>query len=205
MASRIARRLTWKSRCPCSAEAPRPRGVSAVVRRQCSSKQAITQETLPKRSPFRPAPNSMHDWIGPPNPLSNLRPIIYHIHENETELEKRLRNLRQETEDWNHDFWTNQNISFRKEKDAFIISQLKKKGLSERDEQGRKRALDSEEMAVFYKSFLDQNKTRHANYNKEWYRRNFTITLLMGQVTLRKAWKTITERHSDKKKGTSTT
>lgn len=31
---------------------------------------------------------------------------------------------------------------------------------------GRRRSLNSEEMAVFYKSFLDRNRIRHANYNK---------------------------------------
>ena len=67
-----------------------------------------------QRSRFRPAASSTHDWIGPPNPLSNLRPIVYRVPENESELEKRLRHLRQETEDWNHDFWTKQNISFSK-------------------------------------------------------------------------------------------
>ncbi|XP_029981726.1 cytochrome c oxidase assembly factor 8 isoform X2 [Sphaeramia orbicularis] len=112
-------------------------GLSAAENRWCSSKQATThQDKPPKTSNFRPAASSTHDWIGPPNPLSNLRPIIYHIPENETELEKRLRHLRQDTEDWNHDFWTKQNVTFSKEKDAFIFSQLKAKGLSVRDEQG---------------------------------------------------------------------
>uniref|UniRef100_I3K3F7 Cytochrome c oxidase assembly factor 8 n=1 Tax=Oreochromis niloticus TaxID=8128 RepID=I3K3F7_ORENI len=147
---------------------------------------------------------STHDWVGPPNPLSNLRPIIYHIPDNETELEKRLRNLRQETEDWNHNFWAKQNITFSKEKEAFIISQLKAKGLTLRDEDGRRRSLSSEEMATFYKNFLDKNRVRHANYNKEWYRRNFTITLLMARVTLNSMWRTVTERQSSKKNGTPT-
>ncbi|CAG5866925.1 unnamed protein product [Menidia menidia] len=80
------------------------------------------------------------------------------------------------------------------EKEAFIISQLKAKGLTLRDEKGRRRALDSEEMAVFYKSFLDKNRVRHANYNKEWYRRNFTITLLMARVALRSLWKTVSKK-----------
>lgn len=31
---------------------------------------------------------------------------------------------------------------------------------------GRRRSLNSEEMAVFYKSFLDKNRIRHADYNK---------------------------------------
>uniref|UniRef100_A0AAX7T0N3 Cytochrome c oxidase assembly factor 8 n=1 Tax=Astatotilapia calliptera TaxID=8154 RepID=A0AAX7T0N3_ASTCA len=157
-----------------------------------------------QRSTYRPEPSSTHDWVGPPNSLSNIRPIIYHIPENETELEKRLRNLRQDTEDWNHNFWAKQNITFSKEKEAFIISQLKAKGLTLRDQDGRRRSLNSEEMATFYKSFLDKNRVRHANYNKEWYRRNFTITLLLARVTLNSMWRTVTERQSSKKNGTPT-
>ncbi|XP_034715283.1 cytochrome c oxidase assembly factor 8 [Etheostoma cragini] len=182
-----------------------PGSLSALNIRQCSSKLATQPNKTPKRSAFRPAASSTHDWIGPPNPLSNLRPIVYHVPGNESELEKRLRHLRQETEDWNHDFWTRQNISYSKEKDAFIFSSLKAKGLTVRDEHGRRRALDSEEMAVFYKSFLETNRVRHADYNKEWYRRNFTITLLMAQVALKNMWRTVTERHSSKKNSSPTT
>ncbi|XP_029315902.1 cytochrome c oxidase assembly factor 8 isoform X2 [Cottoperca gobio] len=160
--------------------------------------------SLNQRSPYRPAVSSTHDWIGPPNPLSNLRPIVYRVPENESELEKRLRHLRQETEDWNHTFWTKQNFTFNKEKDAFIFSQLNSKGLTVRDEQGRRRALNSEEMAVFYKGFLDTNRIRHANYNKEWYRRNFTITLLMARVALKDIWRTVSERRR-KNNGTPAT
>ncbi|KAM9354753.1 cytochrome c oxidase assembly factor 8 [Pholidichthys leucotaenia] len=194
-ATAAAGRLTWATR-----------HMSAGSARLCSSStQAAKHDEAPQRSVVRPEPSSTHDWVGPPNPLSNLRPIIYHIPENETELEKRLRNLRQETEDWNHNFWTNQNINFTKEKEAFIISQLKRKGLTLRDEDGRRQSLSSEEMAVFYKSFLDKNRTRHANYNKEWYRRNFTITFLMARVALNSMWRTVIERYSSKKDSPPTT
>lgn len=176
-----------------------PPRLSAACSRRSSSGAAAPKDKTPKRSTFRPSPSSTHDWIGPPNPLSNLRPIVYHVPENESELEKRLRHLRQETEDWNHEFWTKQNLTFSKEKEAFIISQLKAKGLTLRDEDGRRRSLDSEEMAEFYKSFLDKNRTRHADYNKDWYRRNFTITLLMARVALSSMWRTITERTGSKK------
>ncbi|XP_030299681.1 cytochrome c oxidase assembly factor 8 [Sparus aurata] len=204
MASSAA--ATWRLLSSVSLHAPlRPHLLSAGSSRLCSSTQTTQQDKKPKRSPFRPVPSATHDWIGPPNPLSNLRPIVYHIPENETELEKRLRHLRQETEDWNHDFWTKQNVTFSKEKETFIISQLKAKGLTVRDEQGRRRALNSEEMAVFYKSFLDKNRIRHANYNKEWYRRNFTITLLMARVALNNMWKTVSDRFSRKKNNTPNT
>ncbi|KAJ8288945.1 hypothetical protein COCON_G00016040 [Conger conger] len=154
-----------------------------------------------KRSSSAPVASSKHDWIGPPDRLSNLRPIIYHIPENESTLERRLRHLRQETEDWNHQFWSNQNITFSKEKDEFIHTCLKSKGLSRRDENGRKRTLSTEDMAIFYKDFLDKNCTKHSNYNKEWYKRNFTITLLMGRVVLIRTWQRLKRRLS----GTSLT
>ncbi|XP_078134421.1 cytochrome c oxidase assembly factor 8 [Sander vitreus] len=195
--------LTWRVFSPFTLHAPC--SLSTLNIRQCSSKLPTQPDKTPKRSAFRPAASSTHDWIGPPNPLSNLRPIVYHVPGNESELEKRLRHLRQETEDWNHDFWTKQNISYSKEKDAFIFASLKAKGLTVRDEQGRRRALNSEEMAVFYKSFLETNRLRHADYNKEWYRRNFTITLLMAQVALKNMWRTVTERHSSKKNSSPTT
>ncbi|AWP15975.1 putative apoptogenic protein 1 mitochondrial [Scophthalmus maximus] len=189
-----ARCLTRRSLRPVALLAPpRPHTASAVIGRFCSSAQTQRVKAA-KRSTFRPAAGSTHDWIGPPNPLSNLRPIVYHVAEDESELEGRLRRLRQETEDWNHNFWTQQNITFTKEKDAFIISHLKAEGLTVRDEQGRRRSLGCEDMATFYKSFLDTNRTRHVNYNKEWYRRNFTITLLMARVALSDMWRTVTRK-----------
>ncbi|XP_023681336.1 cytochrome c oxidase assembly factor 8 [Paramormyrops kingsleyae] len=173
--------------------------MNVSISRGYSDSQPANQEQNNRpseRSSFIPAAGSKHDWIGPPDRLSNLRPIIYHIRENETPLERRLRHLRQETEDWNHHFWANQNISFSKEKEDFIQSHLDANGLSTRDENGRKRTLSSEEMAVFYKHFLDENRVKHANYNKEWYRRNFTITFLMGRVFLVNAWKKMAGRWS---------
>ncbi|KAM6961255.1 cytochrome c oxidase assembly factor 8 [Aplochiton taeniatus] len=154
---------------------------------------------------FTPSADSTKNWIGPPDRLSNLRPIIYHIPENESALEKRLRCLRQDTDDWNHKFWTKQNVTFNKEKDDFILAQLKSKGLSERDKTGRKINLTSEEMAVFYKQFLDANRRRHSDYNKEWYRRNFAITVLMSRVAIGSAWTRLSERKSGRKKDTSAT
>ncbi|KAJ0009226.1 hypothetical protein NQD34_016641 [Periophthalmus magnuspinnatus] len=184
----------------------RAAGLTAANSRLCSSTTSSTsskQKKKPKTSIERPAPSPTHDWIGPPNPLSNMRPIVYRAPETETELEKRLRALRQDTEDWNHDFWANQNVTFSKEKELFIVSQLNAKGLSRRDTEGRRRSLDSEEMAVFYKSFLDKNRIRHANYNKEWYRRNFTITLLMARVVLQNFWKNLSQ--NGKKSSSPTT
>lgn len=140
---------------------------------------------------FCPPVDSRYDWIGPPDRYSNLRPVKYFVPADESPLERKLRELRQETQDWNQKFWTHQNLTFLKEKEEFIISKLHALGLGQRDEEGRKRTLDAEVMADFYKDFLSKNFVKHAQYNREWYKRNFTITFLMGQVTLQRALKKI--------------
>uniref|UniRef100_A0A8C5A267 Cytochrome c oxidase assembly factor 8 n=1 Tax=Gadus morhua TaxID=8049 RepID=A0A8C5A267_GADMO len=86
---------------------------SSVIRvrgRGCS----ISGSTVRHCSAFQPAPDSTHDWIGPPNRLSNIRPITYHVPAQESALEERLRRLRQQTEVWNHEFWAYQNVAFNK-------------------------------------------------------------------------------------------
>ncbi|KAG9275268.1 cytochrome c oxidase assembly factor 8 [Astyanax mexicanus] len=170
------------------------------IRHHCAGQP---QDELAENIKFKPGPTSKYDWIGPPDRLSNLRPIIYHIPENETQLERRLRHLRQETEDWNHEFWKHQNVTFSKEKEEYVQSQLKAKGLTARDENGRRRTLSSEEMAVFYKYFLDRNYKNHESYNKEWYRRNFTITILMAKVALHNLRRTLTGQARSKSKPTA--
>ncbi|XP_034274436.1 cytochrome c oxidase assembly factor 8 [Pantherophis guttatus] len=145
----------------------------------------------PKRkvSGFHPPSDSCCDWIGPPDQYSNLRPVIFYVPKHESPLQRRLRELRQETQAWNQEFWTNQNQSFRKEKEEFVCSRLKAKGIQPRDEKGQKASLTAEEMAEFYKDFLSKNLKKNVYYNREWYKRNFAITFLMGQVAFEKAWK----------------
>nr|XP_056707235.1 cytochrome c oxidase assembly factor 8 [Euleptes europaea] len=142
-----------------------------------------------KTSGFCPPSHSCHDWIGPPDQRSNLRPVIFYVPKHESPLECRLRELRQETQAWNQQFWANQNVLFRKEKEEFVHSRLKAKGLELRDEKGRKATLDAEEMAEFYQLFLSKNFKKHLLYNRDWYKRNFTITFIMGQVAFERAWR----------------
>lgn len=54
------------------------------------------------------------DLIGPPDPVSNLRPIIRKHQLNETTSQKRLRELQEMTQVWNQDFWTKHNTNFIK-------------------------------------------------------------------------------------------
>nr|XP_016782286.1 cytochrome c oxidase assembly factor 8 isoform X6 [Pan troglodytes] len=96
---------------------------------------AERRDTAPSGvSRFCPPRKSCHDWIGPPDKYSNLRPVHFYIPENESPLEQKLRKLRQETQEWNQQFWANQNLTFSKEKEEFIHSRLKTKGLGLRTE-----------------------------------------------------------------------
>ncbi|XP_039408038.1 cytochrome c oxidase assembly factor 8 isoform X4 [Corvus cornix cornix] len=83
---------------------------------------------------FRPPAHSHSDWIGPPDKHSNLRPIIFYVPPEESALERRLREARQEAQASNQRFWARHNRAFHQEKEEFIYSRLKAKGLEMRDE-----------------------------------------------------------------------
>lgn len=98
------------------------------------------------------------DYIGPPDKLSNLRPVLRHKPADETPIEKELRLKRIEVEQWNQHFWANHNQKFFNEKQAFI----KANKATEDD------TLSADKMSEFYKAFLDSNWNLHFNYNREW-------------------------------------
>ncbi|XP_076167951.1 cytochrome c oxidase assembly factor 8 isoform X2 [Ptiloglossa arizonensis] len=52
------------------------------------------------------------DIIGPPDPISNLRPIIFAKYNGEKKLETQYRKAREDTQLWNQNFWTQHNTSF---------------------------------------------------------------------------------------------
>ncbi|KFO22292.1 hypothetical protein H920_16318, partial [Fukomys damarensis] len=145
-------------------------------------------------SRFCPPRKSHHDWIGPPDRHSNLRPVHFFVPENESSLEQKLRELRQETQEWNQQFWANQNLTFSKEKEDFIHSRLQGRSLGLGVESGQKTTLSAEEMADFYKEFLSKNFQKHMYYNRDWYRRNFTITFFMGRVVLERMWNKLRQK-----------
>lgn len=132
------------------------------------------------------------DYIGPPDKLSNLRPILRHEAKDETPLERELRLKRVEVEEWNQRFWQNHNQKFIKvsfahpvhflfsiirritfvcyfqEKEAFILANK----VDDSD------TLSADKMSEFYKKFLDENWQTHFNYNKAWYKHNFDMLVL---------------------------
>ena len=52
------------------------------------------------------------DLVGPPDRVSNLRPRRFYAPPGESPLRRRLRRLRQDTQDWSHAFWREHNTKF---------------------------------------------------------------------------------------------
>jgi len=88
-----------------------------------------------------------HDLIGPPRTASNLRPVKFAVREGESSLEGRLRNLRQETQKLNQDWWTEHNRDFKQGRESFIKNILETKYPNEPD----KSTLSADEMSQFYR------------------------------------------------------
>lgn len=89
---------------------------------QYSSEHRIKSNKQQKKVGFETKPDVSKidcDYIGPPDKLSNLRPVIRHAPVDETPVERKLRLKRIEVEEWNQQFWSNHNQKFFKV--SFII------------------------------------------------------------------------------------
>ncbi|XP_041352807.1 COA8 family protein CBG23705, mitochondrial-like [Gigantopelta aegis] len=122
------------------------------------------------------------DWVGPPDFSSNIRPVKLHIPADESQLERNYRLKREEIVKWNHDFWTQNNANFLKEKEEFIKE--KTSGQSDRDDKDPSKSLTPEEMSVFYREFLQKYYKKHLYYNMDWYKRNIQLLWPALQVAV---------------------
>ncbi|KAJ8932720.1 hypothetical protein NQ314_014415 [Rhamnusium bicolor] len=118
------------------------------------------------------------DIIGPPDPVSNLRPVIRKRLINESALQQRLREMQDTTQEWNHSFWSKHNTKFIKERQEYIKLHLMKCD--------DKQQLTADEMSEFYKKFLDENWNTHVKYNFEWYKKNLILLIFALGVNIEK-------------------
>uniref|UniRef100_UPI0035900611 cytochrome c oxidase assembly factor 8-like n=1 Tax=Myxine glutinosa TaxID=7769 RepID=UPI0035900611 len=115
---------------------------------------------------FSPPSGSVRDWVGPPDCKSNLRPVIPYISPKESDLERSLRHLRMDTQDWNQRFWSTNNKSYVRAKQDFELKRLEEKGLRRWNVDGTRNRLSADEMGEFFELFLDANYMKHLEYNK---------------------------------------
>ncbi|KJH48529.1 hypothetical protein DICVIV_05379 [Dictyocaulus viviparus] len=117
-----------------------------------------------------------YDWVGPPHPISKIRPIkhvfciatpycevqilqvtLRRVH-NESDLERRYREAREDLNRWNSEFWAKHNTLFHAKKTEFIQKR--------KNEIGRIGQISSSDLSIFYKEFLDSQHANLMAYNK---------------------------------------
>jgi hypothetical protein len=118
--------------------------------------------------------------VGPPHPVANIRPFRFNIPKNESNLHKKLRLLREDTQEFNKEFWIKHNTDFTAGREAFISKILAERYPNE----SNKKTISAEDMSEFYKMFLDQQWKTHMTYNREWQKRNFNILALLFGVKI---------------------
>ncbi len=124
-----------------------------------------------------------YDQIGPVDKVSNLRPIKFYIPPDETKIEKEYREKRQKIFDFNHKYWSEQNLSFIESRREFSAKLRNKKILNEKifgisrsiDSVSEENMNESKEMNQFYKEFLNANYQKHYKYNTEWFKLNLSL------------------------------
>ncbi|KFM57914.1 Apoptogenic protein 1, mitochondrial, partial [Stegodyphus mimosarum] len=113
-----------------------------------------------------------HTWIGPADPVSNLRLKIFPSSQGLTDEERYFYSKCKETQDWHQQYWEAHNKDFNESKKAYIDKLSKERKF----EEGH--PLMAEEMSSFYKDFLDKNRKKHLAYNWAWYKKNVYLLAL---------------------------
>ena len=132
---------------------------------------------------------STYDLIGPADKISNLRSYKYYVPENESKIEYDYRVLREEINDWNHQYWTEQNLKFVDAKQKYREMYDSHKKIAEKiaalnNEKNHKITSiedlnmennESLQLNDFYREFLNENYYAHCEYNSKWISYNFQL------------------------------
>ncbi|TCD68904.1 hypothetical protein EIP91_009454 [Steccherinum ochraceum] len=142
-----------------------------------------------------------HDLVGPPDPVSNLRPVVYDDappeirSPNDTHpyslkefrgdaREYQWKMQRQQLDAYNLAYWTDSNTRFEGAKQAMLTS------LPESTtEEEREFALSE-----FYYRWLVQEEERSKLYNEQWNKQNWSTIWLGARVKFDMLWSRITGR-----------
>lgn len=111
-----------------------------------------------------------------PQKLSRLRYVNIVIPSDETKEERAYRLRYESLQDWNNQYWAENNELFSKAKEQYIKENFENAGPNED-------ALSHDQLASFYKNFLELNRERHVNYNRIWYRNH--LPLLLSSINAR--------------------
>ncbi|CAF0780447.1 unnamed protein product [Brachionus calyciflorus] len=126
----------------------------------------------PNRKPFL---TEEFDLIGPPDKISNLRPVKSFIPENESIIEKEYRLLKDKIFEFNQQYWTQQNLKFIQSRKKYIENYRIEQKLNNRNNDIDVQDPDTNQMNEFYKKFLNENYHNHYEYNRQWFKYNISL------------------------------
>lgn len=98
--------------------------------------------------------------VGQPHMLSRLRFVKIIRRQDETEAERLYRTKYEALQKWNNDYWAENNQRFQREKTDYV----------QRINSENEEVLSHDQLAPFYKDFLERNRIKNIDYNKLWYK-----------------------------------
>lgn len=108
--------------------------------------------------------------VGKPQILSRLRYVNIVERPDETEQERLYRSQYDSLQEWNNKYWAENNELFNREKAKYIADNF---GVVATEEQ----ALSHDQLASFYREFLERNRDKHVEYNRIWYKNHIALLL----------------------------
>lgn len=99
-----------------------------------------------------------------PQTSSRLRYVSIIERSNETAEEKTYRRQNERLQEWNDKYWAENNKTFTQERDDYIRRNF-----------GDGEALSHDQLADFYRDFLERNHIKHISYNRAWYRYHLSL------------------------------
>lgn len=127
--------------------------------------------------PHLPPRHVRFDLVSSPDPVSNIRRIRVSRPADEHSDERDWRLRREAMVDWHHSFWADNNLDFFRARTAFERATMEKTG----------NPPTHTEMSEFYKSYLDGARERHMEYNRRWWKENFSLLAVSWRGELRRA------------------
>lgn len=111
--------------------------------------------------------------VGKPQILSRLRYVNIVERHDETDQERSYRIQYENLQDWNNKYWAENNELFNRQKADYIKNNF--------GEISEEEALSHDQLASFYREFLERNRDKHVTYNRIWYKNH--IALLSSSIS----------------------
>ncbi|KAG8855568.1 hypothetical protein FRB91_001989 [Serendipita sp. 411] len=162
-----------------------------------SSSLAMSKQRISRA--FHAANKSKKILVGPPHPISNIRPTLYDglpdqtptkgysprdlsSHEAVDPDRFQLNLSMQRLDKFNHEFWADSNTRFHTMKEAYLNS---RKGMLELATTPEERSrMEEDHLAEFYRLWVFSERPTQRRYNSQWLKYQYTLIWTTARMTL---------------------